>query len=368
VRTDSRLSQPAGEPGAGRPLWGMTPMQSWSGHERDHLFWNHAGKEFVEVSGVSGLDSPLDGRAYAVLDYDRDGFLDIAVVNANAPLFMLYRNRIGEGSRGRSVAIRFVGGNHTAAPAKGVACRDGYGARVTVGLGDLTLVREHRCGEGFAAQNSATMIVGIGDRAGVASLAVRWPSGAVHRLRDVPAGSLITAYEAPAQSPVGKPFVVAPYVAVRVPDMQPVADASAPRLHEAVRRRIDPTPRPAPRLNLLTTMATWCEACRGELPHIASLRSRFSTGDLAIYGVPVDELESEDGLAAYVARHRPAYRLLSGLPRDGIEAVARAIQDRLVFDVLPASAVTDGSGRLLLVTAGVPTFSELRRLLDGRPR
>ena len=366
MRTDSRLHKALGDAGAGRPpLWGMTPLQSWSGHERDHLFLNHAGKQFVEVSGISGLDSPLDGRAFALLDYDRDGFSDIAVVNANAPLFMLYRNRIGEGSRGRMVAIRFVGGSRTAVPAKDAASRDGYGARVTVALGDLTVVREHRCGEGFAAQNSPTMIVGIGDRKEVTSLSVRWPSGAVHQLRDVPAGTLITAYEVPAHSPNGGPFVMAPYVAVRVPEGRPVADGSAaPLLRPTALPRIDP----APKLNLFTTMATWCEACRGELPTIERLRSRFSTGDLAFWGVPVDDLDSEERLSAYVARHRPAYRLLSGIPRGDVQAVARVINDRLKVDALPASAVTDAAGRVLLVTAGLPTISELRRLLDTRPR
>ena len=70
----------------------LIPGVSHSGHERNRLFLNRAGEQFVDVSGVSGLDDAADGRSFALLDFDRDGWLDIAVVNANAPLLRLYRN------------------------------------------------------------------------------------------------------------------------------------------------------------------------------------------------------------------------------------------------------------------------------------
>ncbi len=117
------------------------------------------------MSGVSGLDHPADGRAFAVLDFDRDGWQDLAVVNANAPLLQLYRNQIGdgEGDRAGIVALRFEGGNRVASSNDQWSARDGYGARVLVELGGRTLLREHRAGEGLAAQNSPTMRIGIGE-------------------------------------------------------------------------------------------------------------------------------------------------------------------------------------------------------------
>ena len=60
---------------------------SFSGNERDHLYINVDGERFHDLAGVSGLDDPGDGRSFAVLDYDRDGWPDMAVVSANAPLF-----------------------------------------------------------------------------------------------------------------------------------------------------------------------------------------------------------------------------------------------------------------------------------------
>ena len=82
---------------------------SFSGHERNHLYVNIDGDDFLDVSGVTGLDHSGDSRAFASLDFDRDGWVDVAMVNANAPLFQLHRNRMGEmadAGSDRMVAVR----------------------------------------------------------------------------------------------------------------------------------------------------------------------------------------------------------------------------------------------------------------------
>src|SRR6185436_5253447 len=173
---------------------------------------NRSGRAFVDISPLSGLDNPADSRGFAVLDYDHDGWQDVALVNANQPLFNLYHNEMAAaGIRGGMIAIRFVGGNRTPAPSKEFTCRDGFGARVTVDLGDQKLIREHRCGEGWSTQNSATMIVGIGAHATVPSLTVRWPSGKTTTTKDVPEGTLLTAYENPAEVSGAEPFTRSGY-------------------------------------------------------------------------------------------------------------------------------------------------------------
>ena len=173
---------------------------------------NRGGRAFVDISALSGLDNPADSRGFAVLDYDRDGWQDVALVNANQPLFNLYHNEMpAAGFKGGMIAIRFVGGNRTSAPSKEFACRDGYGARVAVDLGDAKLIREHRCGDGWSSQNSATMIVGIGSHAAVASLTVRWPSGKAASTQAIPEETLLTVYENPTDSPAGAAFVRASY-------------------------------------------------------------------------------------------------------------------------------------------------------------
>ncbi len=181
---------------------------SQSGHERNHLFLSSGGA-FDDVSGVSGCDSVADGRAFALVDYDRDGWQDLAVVNANAPKLELFHNRmarLSEASPG-FVAVRLVGGNRGPRPSP-LSNRDAYGAIVEVDLGDVTLLREHRAGEGLAAQNGSTMLIGIGDAQRVQELRIRWPSGTESSLQGVDRGVLVTAFEDPGAD---QRFEIAPY-------------------------------------------------------------------------------------------------------------------------------------------------------------
>lgn len=178
-----------------------------SGYQRNRLFLNGGG-EFIDLSGLSGADSPADGRAFATLDFDRDGRLDLAVVNANEPLCELFANR---SQAGHFLALRFVGGNDRAAASRQWSARDGYGVQVEVEVGGRTLLREHRAGEGFSAQNSATLLVGLGPHKRADAVRVRWPSGRTERAMDVAAGSLVTVYENARHSPTGAAFVIAPY-------------------------------------------------------------------------------------------------------------------------------------------------------------
>jgi hypothetical protein len=188
-------------------------VHALQGSERNRFFANRAGQSFADISALSGLDNIADSRGFALVDYDRDGWQDVALVNANQPLFNLYRNEIQAAGVSRSgiIAIRFVGGNKSAAHSKAFGCRDGFGARVVVDLGDGKIVRENRCGDGWSTQNSATMIVGIGSNSSVASIAVKWPSGKEATTADIPEGTLLTVYENPKDSPNGEAFVRAPY-------------------------------------------------------------------------------------------------------------------------------------------------------------
>ena len=343
---------------------------SLSGHERDHLFLSDRGAAFTDIAGVTGLDDPADGRAAAFLDYDRDGWLDIALANANAPRLVLFRNRIGclPAAGGRIVALRFVGGNATPRRAPGWSARDGIGARVTVDLGDGALVREQRAGEGFATQNSATMVIGIGARAVIPTLTVRWPAGKSATTADIPAGTLLTVYENPAQSPTGEAFVREAYArpaAVRVPG------APAPLAARAARRVPLPPPpgeTTAPRLRLYSTMATWCVACRGELAQLRRLRETFNAADLAMAGVPIDTNESRAQVDTWGAANRPPYDLLAGLTRAQVLGVKSVVQKELNSDAVPATLITDAAGTLLHAQWGPPTLSRIRVLLAGLVR
>jgi len=137
-------------------------------------------------------------------------------VNANQPLFNLYHNEMpAAGLNGGMIALRFVGGNRTPGPSTEFGCRDGYGARVRVDLGDTKLIREHRCGDGWSTQNSPTMIIGIGSHTNVTSITVQWPSGKTASAKGVPEGTLLTVFENRADSPSKTSFFGTSYRANR---------------------------------------------------------------------------------------------------------------------------------------------------------
>ncbi len=358
---------------------------SWSGYESNHLFLNEGGQRFEEVSGISGLDHIADGRVFALLDFDRDGWQDVALLNTNEPRFLLFRNTIAArtGAAPAFVALRLQGGNQEARPSERWSQRDGYGALVTVEVGGRRLVREHRCGEGLSAQNSSTLIVGVGEvpQGRVDAVEVRWPSGERQRIESVPLGSLLTVHEDPSRSPTGEPFVVGAYGTVEssgdvangdggpsaASSLSSSAPLSAGRLALAEEHAAGEAPDATPTLRLYTTTATWCTVCVSELPQFELLRSRFDSSELAMYGVPYDDAEGADELAAYRARFEPAYELLTDLDLDRRAAVRRTLAEALRADALPASVVTDGQGRILLTTWGVPTVSELAALQAASP-
>jgi thiol-disulfide isomerase/thioredoxin len=339
---------------------------SLSGGERDHLFLSDRGAQFTDIAGVAGLDDPADGRAFGILDYDRDGWLDLAVVNSNAPMLELFRNQIGchsatarPSARGRMIALRFVGGNHTAQPATSGSARDGFGAKVTVDLGGLTILRENRAGEGFAAQNSATMRIGIGAREVAPSVTVRWPTGHKQMVADVPEGTLLTVYENPAQSPTGEAFVREDYVKA-----SPARDTAVAR--PPVRPRLPLAVGAADKasdLRVFTTMATWCTACKGEMPQFRRLRAAFGPRDVGLFGVPIDPSEGPTQIKAWGAANRPAYGLLMGLSETQVASVKSLVLDQMKLDAVPASIVTDAAGNVLLTQWGPPSISKLRELL-----
>ena len=236
---DRRLS-------GGELIDGRYVVHSLSGHERNKLFMNSAGTSFADMSSLSGLDNPADGRGFALLDYNRDGRQDIALVNANIPAFNLYRNAIGK--TGNVIAIRFEGANHSPSPSEGTV-RDGYGALATVNLpSGQMLKREHRCGDGFASQNSATMLVGIGESTTV-SLKVKWPSGKVFELAKVSAGSLVVARENEQD-----PFSKETYLQELRPAMR---TSTKPSLGQFSLGAKDTGANAGAPIRVYTTMATW---------------------------------------------------------------------------------------------------------------
>lgn len=327
---------------------------SFSGKEPNFFYHNRQGKDFRDLSGLSGLDTRADSRAFAMLDLDRDGWLDAALVNANAPQLNLYRNNLaGLVHEPRNViAVRFVGGSSSAGPTPEWSNRDGIGASVRMTAGGVKIVRELRAGDGFASQNSATLLVGLGPATNAEDLVVRWPSGKTQSLPAAPAGTLVTFFENPTPDAVREE----PYLR---PAALPAAVITRSRL-------TIPGIQDSPAmLRVATTFETWCDTCKAEHPHFKRLRGQFKTADVEFFGLPSDPEETIPAMKNYVAAYNPSYAIIGALaPKDRL-AIRKFFESELKAYVLPSTVVLNRDNEVLAVYRGVPTVSNLRRLLAG---
>lgn len=104
---------------------------------------------------------------------------------------------------------------------------------------------------------------------------------------------------------------------------------------------------------VLDFFASWCTACRGELPGMASL-SRQLAGRVTFAGI--DSQESGDGLAMarqYGVDSWPLARDIGGTQDSGLH-------DALGARGMPLTAFYDSSGRLLTVVFGAISEDDLR--------
>ena len=139
---------------------------SWSGRERDAAYWGLGDGTFVEAAGAWGLDLPADGRSVARVDWDGDGDLDLWMRARSEPRVRFWENRMPR--QGASVRIKLVDALHA------------IGARLEVWpVGSdqaQPWLRTRRAGEGYLAQSSEWLHVGVGATEEV-RLVVRWADG-----------------------------------------------------------------------------------------------------------------------------------------------------------------------------------------------
>ncbi len=135
---------------------------------------------FFDVSLVSGTDDLADARSFALLDFNNDGWTDIALMSLNAPRFKLYQNKFGSiFPDNKMLRLRLIGGHKKSTSAKdNLSNRDAIGARVLVSYqsGKTTMFHK-QAGEGFGSQNSETICIGCPKTDHIVKLEVRWPSG-----------------------------------------------------------------------------------------------------------------------------------------------------------------------------------------------
>ncbi len=329
---------------------------SLSGSERNHLFIKDHHGVFVDVSGNSGLDSANDGRAIAVFDFDRDGFQDFLLTNANGQTLNLFRNQVGElESSSNFVAIRLVGGNKNPNAIRDFSNRDGIGARVTVTAGAKNHLRELHCGEGLAAQNSQTLIVGLDLALEASKIKIVWPSGLTQQVKHIKSHSLVTFFEDNMETHDGTGVYVADYKPAKISEV--VSSNRSSRLPFEHAPDTDG-------IAVYTAMATWCPTCQKHLPELNRIKSTFG-GTIPVYAIPIDGKDDTSKLAQYMQEFQPAYELLPPNEERG-RLFTEFVRQKLDSAALPFSVVTSADGTIVQVLSGLPTLSELKNALISK--
>jgi enediyne biosynthesis protein E4 len=163
-----------------------TPTRLWINH---HLEpgggLGQPGLAMTEEGQARGFADTGQGRAVVSVDYDRDGDLDLLVINhAGAP--KLFRNDSGAGNW---LQIRVQGT---------VSNRDGRGAkvRVQVDADGPWLVREVGVGSHFLGEGELVQHFGLGAAQTVHQVEVEWPaSGLVQTLAEVASAQTLVFVE-----------------------------------------------------------------------------------------------------------------------------------------------------------------------------
>jgi thiol-disulfide isomerase/thioredoxin len=346
-----------------------------SGHERNCAFINVPGeggtRRFATASAALGLDFKDDARSPALVDWDRDGDLDLWIANRTAPMLRFVRNN-GQKSR-HWLALRLRGTTSN---------RDGIGSRVDVRLANQQLLTQTlKAGEGYLAQSSKWLHFGLDVAEGIEEVRVHWSGGMAESF---------TACEID-----GRYHLIQGQGKAQRTDRSSVTLANAPtkQMAEAAPtvQSLTPSRWPLPRLpyttfdgkpgfvaegannqlTLVNLWATWCIPCQAELRGFTQNAKQYQQAGIKILALSVDGLSIGEDSTTTPAQGSPQafYQKLKAPFDAGMASpelirrleltYARLFGPRWPLPV-PTSVLLDKNGAILAFYKGaVPTTTIL---------
>ncbi|HEY9503707.1 MAG TPA: CRTAC1 family protein, partial [Pyrinomonadaceae bacterium] len=154
--------------------------------QRDTMFENRNGKEFLDVTRDMGADFLRVGfqRGSAFADLNNDGFMDIVITSLNQKPRILLNSADNDA---HWLLIQPIGNRSN---------RDAIGARFKLTLpSGRTLYNHVSASVGFMSSSDRRVHFGLGGESLVASLEVTWPSGVVQTFKNVRADQILKIEE-----------------------------------------------------------------------------------------------------------------------------------------------------------------------------
>ncbi len=154
-----------------------------SAFEPNRLYLNRGGIAFHDATWLSPAGTVADGRGSIAADLDGDLAPDILARNIGGGPVQIFLNRFPPAGR---LVVRLRGTRSN---------RMGIGARISVEAGPLRLMRDLFPSNSHVTQQPSEVEFGLGAARSVDLLRIRWPSGHVQEMRDIPAGQRIVVTE-----------------------------------------------------------------------------------------------------------------------------------------------------------------------------
>src|SRR5207245_1073614 len=158
------------------------------------LFRNNGDGSFHDATGPAGVGMARWPWSRGRWDFDHDGRVEVLLKNRNGPHLRLLSNIMKDLPPSISFRLRGVKSN-----------RDAIGAVVTLQTESGRQTRTLQAGSGFLSQHSKEVFFGLGDAKGPMRASIRWPSGLVQKLHDLPLNHRIWVEEGTEPSRV-EPF------------------------------------------------------------------------------------------------------------------------------------------------------------------